>query len=577
VIPFGQNRTRRLLVRENRPEVLNVWQSIKTPQIVWAISIAISFWLLAWGLASLRERMVRVRPDQYVDGDIVARVPFWSANPKYPADQNLPAQTHIAERTVLIERDSIVSPQQWKLLVEEQSAYLEDLIRNRPGARWLSLAGVGGMTLLVALALSTYVAAFQPRIVRNKYRALALAGLLLVTLLVAQLAGLSTQPLLVFGVAPTILVAMILAIVYDQRFAIGIGMLHGLLVTAGLNQGSGFFLTIWVGVMVVAFLLDEVRKRSKLVEVGLGAAVAMMLATAALDAMDTLPAWLIGRDCLYVGAAGLGVGFVVLGILPFIEKAFRITTSMTLLELADASHPLLRRLQIEAPGTYNHSLQVATLAEAAAEVVGASSLLCRVGSYYHDIGKVHKADYFCENELGGPNRHLNLTPNVSLLIIIGHVKDGVAMAREYRLPRVIQNLIQQHHGTTLVEFFFHKAQKQRETRGEDEVEESQYRYAGPKPRTRETAIVMLADAVESAGRAMAEPTANRIETLVHDIVMNRLLDGQFDECNLTFGELEQVEKALAKMLLSVYHTRLPYPSQSPPLRVVQPPPEIRSA
>src|SRR6185312_4856505 len=204
------------------------------------------------------------------------------------------------------------------------------------------------------------------------------------------------------------------------------------------------------------------------------------------------------ENCLYAGAAGLGVGFVVLGILPFIEKAFKITTSMTLLELADVSQPLLRRLAVEAPGTYNHSLQVATLAEAAADAIGANALLCRVASYYHDIGKINKADYFCENQGDGTNRHINLSPSVSLLIIIGHVKDGVELAKEYNLPASILPFIQQHHGTTLIEYFYHQACT-RQDKDEDGpcVPETQYRYAGPKPKSKEIAILMVADAVES--------------------------------------------------------------------------------
>jgi putative nucleotidyltransferase with HDIG domain len=258
------------------------------------------------------------------------------------------------------------------------------------------------------------------------------------------------------------------------------------------------------------------------------------------------------------------VGFVVLGILPFIEKAFRITTNMTLLELADASQPLLRRLALEAPGTYNHSLQVATLSEAAAEAIGANSLLCRVGSYYHDIGKMNKADYFVENQSEGRNRHINLNPSVSLLIIIAHVKDGVELARDYNLPTSLFPFIQQHHGTTLVEYFYHQACTRKNQEPQTPaISETQYRYPGPRPRSREVAIVMLSDAVESACRAMAEPTANRIESLVHELAMKRLLDGQFDECNLTMRELNRIEKKLAKTLLGIYHGRIAYPSNAP--------------
>jgi putative nucleotidyltransferase with HDIG domain len=224
----------------------------------------------------------------------------------------------------------------------------------------------------------------------------------------------------------------------------------------------------------------------------------------------------------------------------------------------------LRRLAVEAPGTYNHSLQVATLSEAAAEAIGANSLLCRVGAYYHDVGKMNKADYFIENQQPGCNRHINLNPSVSLLIIIGHVKDGVELAREYNLPTSLVNFIQQHHGTTLVEYFYHQACTQKDQRQPDHpaVSETQYRYPGPKPRVKEIAIVMLADAVESACRAMSEPTASRVETLVHDLALKRLLDGQFDDCDLTMRDLDLIERSMVKTLLGIYHGRIAYPSTS---------------
>jgi cyclic-di-AMP phosphodiesterase PgpH len=241
---------------------------------------------------------------------------------------------------------------------------------------------------------------------------------------------------------------------------------------------------------------------------------------------------------------------------------------MTLLELADASQPLLRRLQMEAPGTYNHSLQVATLSEAAAESIGANSLLCRVASYYHDVGKINKAEYFVENQQPGmENRHINLTPNVSYYIITGHVKDGVELAREYNLPNSILPFIQQHHGTTLVAYFYNKACQQQQQQCAPEgdaagVAEHEFRYPGPKPRTKEVGIVMIADAVESATRAMGEPTPSRVQSLVHDLIMKRLLDGQFDECDLTMRELETIEKTVLRTVLGIYHGRIAYPAEA---------------
>jgi hypothetical protein len=307
-------------------------------------------------------------------------------------------------------------------------------------------------------------------------------------------------------------------------------------------------------------MLDDVRTRSKLIEVGGACAIAMMAMTAA-SGLNSLEAMhFVIHNTLYAGAAGLAAGFVTLGILPFIEKIFHITTSMTLLELADATQPLLRRLAMEAPGTYNHSLQVATLAEAAAEAIGASALACRVGAYYHDVGKINKADYFTENQLGGePNRHLNLSPSVSLLIIINHVKDGMELGRQYNLPPTILQFIQQHHGTTLVEYFYNEACKQTNPDAAA-VPETQYRYPGPKPKSRETAILMLADCCESACRAMHQPSSSRVESLVHELTLRRMRDGQFDECDLTMRDLDRIERSLVKMLLGIYHTRLAYPS-----------------
>src|SRR5204863_8170349 len=210
-----------------------------------------------------------------------------------------------------------------------------------------------------------------------------------------------------------------------------------------------------------------------------------------------------------------------------------------------------------APGTDNHSLQVATIAEECAEAIHVNSLMCRVASYYHDVGKINKPDYFCENQTDGVNRHMNLSPSVSLLIIIGHVKDGIELAKEYNLPTSIFPFIQQHHGTTLVEFFYHQAREQHEHNAPDQpaISEVQYRYPGPRPRTKEIAIVMIADAVESATRAMQEPNSSRIEALVHDILMKRLLDRQFDDCDLTMKEVAAVERTCAKARLAIHHGR----------------------
>lgn len=504
--------------------------------------------------------LAQLEPTHRLERTLTARAQNSAVDlvPRSAGEVHYPANTILVPKTP----DKLKFTQDdWELLRAENSAYLASV----SGWAWKNKLGLTMTVLIVTLGLSGTITNFHPRLLRNHARAVALAGLLLSMLLVAQIAGIGNGPIYLFGIGPTILAAMILTIGYDQRFAIGIASMHAILVTVALDQGVSFFVVLWAGVMTACFLLDEVRTRSKLIEVGGGAAIVMIVASlgASLLALEPMP--FMVSNCLYAGAAGLGTGFIVLGILPFIEKMFRITTGMTLLELADATQPLLRRLSIEAPGTYAHSLQVANLAETAAEAIGANSLLARVGSYYHDIGKMNKADYFIENQTGGENRHINLNPNVSYLIITGHVKDGVELAKAYNLPTQLTHFIQQHHGTTLVEYFYHQAKTQQSQREPDGpmIADHEYRYGGPKPRSREVAIVMIADAVESACRAMSEPTASRLEALIHDIALKRLLDGQFDECDLTKKELEQIERSMVKTLLGIYHGRIAYPSNEP--------------
>ncbi len=504
---------------------------------------------LAPKIVALTIDSFRNNPTQTLDVQHTAEAQDLAAQKITAADADIPYEP----KQTIVSRGE-VSMKGWQLLRAENDAYLA-----QDGNIWKSRAGTATSVILLTLVLAVYTARFQLRVIRNQARGVAIVGLLYSMLVIAQLAGVGSSPMYVFGIAPTIVVAMILTIAYDQRFATGIGTIHAALVTLALNQSLSFFLVLFTGVMICCFLLNDIRTRSKLIEVGGVTAVVLIFASCAASFVQLYPIQFMFRNALYAGAAGLGVGFVVLGILPFIEKAFRITTSMTLLELADVSHPLLRRLSLEAAGTYNHSLQVATLSEEAAEAIGANSLLCRVGAYYHDIGKINKPDYFVENQEKGENRHLSLNPNVSYLIITGHVKDGVAMAKEYNLPTKLLPFIEQHHGTTLVEFFYKRACDSCDPDG-PKISEHEFRYNGPKPKSKEIAILMLADCVESAMRTMAEPTSARIEALVNDLAMKRLVDGQFDECDLTMRDLERVQRSLAKTLQSFYHARIPYPS-----------------
>jgi putative nucleotidyltransferase with HDIG domain len=283
---------------------------------------------------------------------------------------------------------------------------------------------------------------------------------------------------------------------------------------------------------------------------------AMTLATGILTGQTWL---LIANDALRRFLWGSLAGFLLTGLLPLVERCFGIVTDISLLELADGSHPLLQELVKRAPGTYTHSITVATLAETAAEAIAANPLLVRVGSYFHDVGKMLKPQYFIENQ-SGENRHDVLEPALSTLVIIGHVKDGLALADQYHLPAPVADFIAQHHGTTLVEYFYREAMRMQEQAGNGAKDlEACFRYPGPKPHNRENGLVMLADAVESTSRSLANPTPSSLQKLVHDLLMKRLLDGQFEESGLTLTELHLIEESLTKSLIALFHARIKYP------------------
>jgi putative nucleotidyltransferase with HDIG domain len=266
---------------------------------------------------------------------------------------------------------------------------------------------------------------------------------------------------------------------------------------------------------------------------------------------------------MFAGINSILSPVLTFGFLIFFERVFKISTDITLLELSDFNHPLLKELSSKVPGTFHHSVIIGSLAEAGAEAIGANSLLARVGAYYHDIGKILKPEYFIENQTSGKNKHDKLAPSMSTLIIISHVKEGVELAKKYNLPQNVIDFIQMHHGTTLVSFFYDKALRKRSPY-RDQVREIDFRYPGPKPTTREVGIVMLADSVEASIRAMTEPTVPQMEGLIDSIVRNRLLEGELDECNLTMQEIAYIKKSFLKILVGIHHKRIKYPGKPEP-------------
>ncbi|QGM29840.1 HDIG domain-containing protein [Bacillus sp. N3536] len=259
----------------------------------------------------------------------------------------------------------------------------------------------------------------------------------------------------------------------------------------------------------------------------------------------------------YIGAAlvsGVLSGALTLGILPFFESAFGILSTMRLIELSSPNHPLLKKILTETPGTYHHSLMVANLAEAACEAIGANGLLARVGCYYHDIGKTNRPGFFIENQVNGYNPHDNLSPEASKDIIISHAVDGADILKKNKLPKEIIDVAEQHHGTSLLKFFYHKAKEMNPN-----IAEGSFRYPGPKPQTKEIAIISVADSVEAAVRSMKEPNAEKIHRLIQSIIKDKVIDGQFDECDLSFKEIKKIEESFCSTMNGTFHSRIEYP------------------
>lgn len=357
---------------------------------------------------------------------------------------------------------------------------------------------------------------------------------------------------------PVAVLPIMLAILFDAEVGILSSVILALLL--GVMYRFSFlitFLTMVVGI-VASLSSNSVRKRSDYYRIMLAVVATYILFIFAIENLRLTPSDEILPDLLYGGLVGLFSIPIVIFLVPFFESLFGFTTDITLLELSDLNNPLLKRLALEAPGTYHHSIAVGNLSEAAAEAIGANSLLARVGTYYHDIGKIEIPEYFVENQLSVTSRHESLTPSMSTMILSSHVKKGRLLGEEAGIPDEVLNFIEEHHGTMVMSYFYNKALEQ----GEDKASIAKYRYPGPKPQTRETGISMLADAVEAASRTLDDPKPARIASLIQRIIDDRFKSGELDECPLTLRDLARIKEAFAAVLTATFHHRVRYPSPS---------------
>jgi putative nucleotidyltransferase with HDIG domain len=370
----------------------------------------------------------------------------------------------------------------------------------------------------------------------------------------------------IFYILPLAAGAMLVTIFFGPTiaiiFAFFLALLAALVLDHQINLLFYYLIGSLVGIQGVVVCRDRSTPLRAGLTVGLTNAMVILFITIAYQEVLTTQTGV----SLFLGIiGGLLSGVVTTGLCPVAEMVFGYTTDVKLLELASMDQPLLRELMVQVPGTYHHSIVVGNMVESAAKSIEANSLLARVASYYHDIGKIKKPQYFVENQAGGENRHERLAPSMSSLILISHVKDGVELAKQYRLGQSIQDIIQQHHGTSLISYFYQKAvdlqKKPKNGKGGDvpQVSVEDYRYPGPRPQTKEAGLVLLADAVEAASRTLSDPTAARIQGLVQKIINKIFSDGQLDECELTLKDLHQIAKSFIQIIMGISHQRIEYP------------------
>jgi putative nucleotidyltransferase with HDIG domain len=425
---------------------------------------------------------------------------------------------------------------------------------------------IGGSLMAFVLLFILYrdIMRYRPSYVAN-YNMLLLLGIMIVsTLLIGRFSeylfhnlsiGFISPETVKYGI-PVAAGAMLVTLLFDFHTAIIFSFTISLFTGYWLHD-SLYPIYAFVGSLTAAFSVIRCKKRSALLRGGLYVTLANVLIVLILYlSNDELFTSVVPSAVTFAIFSGIATSAIVSLLLPFLEYAFKVTTDISLLELLDLNQPLMKSLMISAPGTYHHSVIVGNLVEAASEEVGVNPLLARVSSYYHDIGKVRMPDYFVENQSGSPSKHYKLTPHMSSMIIINHVKEGVELAKQYKLPQTIIDIIRQHHGNSLITYFYQKAKEQEE--GNAPTEED-YRYPGPKPQTRVAALVMMADAVEAASKVLTDPTPARISALVDKIINRIFLEGQLDECELTLKDISEIKKRFTYILTGIFHKRIDYP------------------
>lgn len=482
---------------------------------------------------------------------------------EYPGPDQMALSFKVSKGEVIVESGRRVT--------EKAARVLEEIARrDGVGNRLSAYLGLG--VLLLALFYFFYrdIRRYRPALLTDTRKMFLLAFLLLVTVIISQFARfilsfltdtLQLDTVTIGFALPVAAGAMLVSLLLDFHLALGFSFAVSLLLGI-LFQGDPFIpVYYFLGGIVAALSVIRCKNRTALLRAG---ALTGLINFIAVIGIDLYRGELATRGVYDLTAAFFGalvVTMIVSVSLPFFEALFDIATDIKLLELLDPNHPLLKELVYKSPGTYHHSIVIGNLAEAAAEAIGENPILARIGAYYHDIGKTQKPEYFIENQRPRENKHDRLMPSMSSLIIAAHVKDGVEVARANRLPSAVIDIIQQHHGTSLITYFYQKA---KELQPFVSIAEEDYRYAGPRPRTKVAAIVMLSDSVEAASRTLEDPTPQRIQALTSSVITRIFLDDQLSMCDLTLKDLREISKSFNLSLAGIFHHRIDYPGMDFP-------------
>ena len=428
------------------------------------------------------------------------------------------------------------------------------LLSDSASALYIYIA-LGVLVIIVMYLQYGYIHKYYPAINKEFSKIVMISILNVFPVILARLFGMMSNYIIPLACMP-----MLITLLLNYKISLVFSMLNVILIGGAVGFNPNIIILAILNVVLGGTLLRKMQQRNDILYSSITVAVLSSILTFSVGTLTTNNFMEILADSTFAAAGAILSGILTIGVLPFFESTFDIVTNAKLLELSNPNNPLLKKLLMEAPGTYHHSILVANLAELAAEQVGGNPLLARIGAYYHDVGKTKRPYFFRENQFGKKNPHDRLKPEVSSKIIISHVKDGSELAKEYNLPKTIHDFIVTHHGETLVKYFYLTVKNNSEN--PEEVKEEDFKYPGPKPMSKEQGIVMLADSTEAAVRSINEPTEEKIEKMVNNIIDDKLASGQLDNCDLTLRDISKIKKCFLKALNGIHHERIEYPDDN---------------